>query len=145
MNKQLTQTEIAECLSPVRLKPMTRYEKLTRLANLIRSRHEGVYIFHLVEYMTPVQLAGTFHPYSAFSLALGDQELRNAGLTPDLGVHVSIKAGQEFFELSKNDLHEFSCDCGGGISNVQMASRIDQIAGQPPAAAEVIDSRTWTG
>jgi hypothetical protein len=33
-----------------------------------------------------------------------------------------------FFELSQHELHEFSCDCGGVITNDEMAKRINTLA-----------------
>ncbi len=58
-----------------------------------------------------------------------DPVLQQAGLKADLpGGNVSVGGAQRFFELSKSDLHEFSCDCGGVITNEEMARRVENIA-----------------
>lgn len=134
MNKQLTQDEISQCMSPVIIEPkvMTRHEKLMRLAKVVGNHSEGIYIFHRLEYYSQHELNHTVHLLSAFQLALGDQELREAGLKPDIEEAISVGAAQTFFELSKEDLHAFSCDCGGAITNATMAARIEKIAGVQP-------------
>jgi len=40
-------------------------------------------------------------------------------------------SAMDFFELSQSDIHAFSCDCGGSISNAKMADRIEKIARGP--------------
>jgi hypothetical protein len=51
----------------------------------------------------------------------------------------TVQGAMNFFELTQDELHEFSCDCGGRISNSMMADRITAIAeGQSRG-------RTWCG
>ncbi len=54
------------------------------------------------------------------------------GLLSSVAPHVMTRREKllRFFELSKNDLHEFSCDCGGVIRNDTMADRIEAVAGR---------------
>jgi hypothetical protein len=33
-----------------------------------------------------------------------------------------------YFEITQRQLHEFSCDCGGHISNEEMSRRIERLA-----------------
>lgn len=152
MNKQLSQNQIAEYLSPVapETKTMTRYDKLMRLAKVLRETEGPVYIFHRLEYLDQHQLDRSAHPCSAFNLALRDPVLAQAGLKPDMlhcdQPYLTAGGAQRFFELSKDDLHEFSCDCGGAITNAGMAKRIERIAGTPPSMfSRIIDSSLWTG
>jgi hypothetical protein len=63
------------------------------------------------------------HPASAFALAARDNVLHNAGLEDS-----SVAGAQQFFDLSREELAEFSCVCGGSINNNQMAERIERIA-----------------
>jgi hypothetical protein len=57
------------------------------------------------------------------SVAASDPVLQSAGLIGE-----TIKNVREFFELSDQDIHRFSCDCGGTISNDVMAKRIRNLA-----------------
>jgi hypothetical protein len=126
--------------SPIPLPPprMSKHEKLVRFGAIIRreiprfglfSKPNHFVIFHNLEYMTDGQLAATYDPRSAFDLAGMDPALQKAGLRQDIqGRCVSALEAKRFFELSKDELHEFSCDCGGAISNSEMAGRIESIA-----------------
>ena len=122
MNKQLSATELV-LLSSVAPHVMTRREKLLRFAMIVRTSQRNFVIFHHLEYMTEPQLRDAYHPESAFAAAAADPILSDAGLASD-----RVGEAQRFFELSKNDLHEFSCDCGGVIRNDTMADRIEAVA-----------------
>ena len=111
MNKQLSATELG-LLSSVAPHVMTRREKLLRFAMIVRTSQRNFVIFHHLEYMTEPQLRDAYHPESAFAAAAADPILSDAGLASG-----RVGEAQRFFELSKNDLHEFSCDCGGVIRN----------------------------
>ena len=63
------------------------------------------------------------HPSSAFALAAKDSLLQDAGLTGD-----SVGDAHRFFDLSREELADFSCVCGGSINNNEMANRIERIA-----------------
>jgi hypothetical protein len=106
---------------------MTRREKLAHWAGLVRSHHNYLHLYHNLEYLHPSQLAEIFPRHiqqmTAFSLALADKTLNSQGLDPNSNL-IGVMG---FFELSQRQLHEFSCDCGGEITNHQMADRIERI------------------
>lgn len=115
--------------APVMIR-MTRREKLRRWADLIRATKGRLLIFHRLEYWTPGEMCRPvtefdLHPVpNAFEIALKDPVLQAEGLRGN-----SIGDVQHFMQLSKEELHAFSCDCGGAISNEVMADRIERIAG----------------
>lgn len=122
MNKQLTQDELSKLTVPTIL-PMTRREKLMHWAGIVRKANQTFVIFHGLETIPPARLAPTLAPPgSAFAAAVADPIFQDAGLGKTIGDNMT------FFELSQADLHEFSCNCGGHISNAQMADRIEAIA-----------------
>jgi hypothetical protein len=118
MNKQLSPSEISPFV-PV----LSKRDKLLRLAHVIRFAKTPVFVFNGLEYLQAGQWEHLSHPHSAFALAVQDPILRDAGMTSD-----TVGAAKRFFGLSKADLHEFSCDCGGTISNEEMARRVERIA-----------------
>lgn len=122
MNVQLTPAELAAL--PVELPVMTKREKLLRFAEIVRKcKCSPLVMFNNVEYMHPSQWRMLEHSYSAFAMAANDPVLRDAGLTQH-----NVYDASRFFELSPSELHYFSCDCGGVISNAEMANRIEWIA-----------------
>ena len=124
MNKQLSAAElvtISEMTSP--FMPMSRRDKLLRFAKIMREHRQEIYIFSNIEYYGPADWDELRHPRSAFALAAADPVFRGAGLTDS-----SAGAGAKFFELSRDDLHKFSCDCGGLLTNEEMARRIESLA-----------------
>src|SRR5258708_9876037 len=125
MNKQLAATERG-LISSAAPHVMTRREKLLRFAMIVRTSRRNFVIFHHLEYMTEPQLRDAYHPESAFAAAAADPILSDAGLASD-----RVVEAQRFFELSNNDLHEFSCDCGGGIRNHTMADPLEALADRP--------------
>jgi len=122
MNKQLSTSELQELSVP--LPVMSRTEKLTRWAKIIRESKTYLHIFDRLEYSSEADWNWTRHPGSAFTAAYNDPVLREAGLASD-----TVGEAKRFFELSREDIHAFSCNCGGDISNEQMANRIEVIAG----------------
>lgn len=125
MNRQLSSSELdlLERSSPVE-PVMTRREKLLRLAYIVRNNDAGhLYIFHNLEDMDDHLLSHQMHSQSAFAAAAKDPVLQNAGLAGE-----DCLSAKKFFELSTEQLHEFSCDCGGRISNEHMAQRIEALA-----------------
>jgi len=120
MNKQLLPEEVALLAKPV----MTRREKLMRFAAIVRSHQRVFGLFRNLEHFSPEQLQQIGITNSAFEAAAADPILRDAGL---IGEYVAD--AQRFFELSQYDLHLFSCDCSGAITNNDMARRIEDIAG----------------
>lgn len=132
MNRQLTSAERAtiEAAYPVieATPPLNKQAKLLRLADLVERAGLNIHIFSNVEYMTDERKRCESHPHSAFALALGDATFRQDGLKGD-----SIADGQRYFEMSNEELHIMSCDCGGAITNTTMANRLRVLAGQYPA------------
>lgn len=127
--KHVDVQDITTTAAPVMIK-MTRRERLRRWADLIRNiRGCPIYIYHRLEYETdqylndPRAVLTGDYP-NAFTIALKDPVLQAEGLKGG-----SIADVQKFMELTKEQLHEFSCDCGGHISNDEMARRIERIAG----------------
>lgn len=120
MNQQLSAAELASL--PAALPVMTKRDKLLRLAQIVRTCPHSVFMFSNVEHMSIAEKRMS-SPNSAFSLASHDAILKDAGLRDS-----SILEGERFFELSRDELHAFSCDCGGHIDNERMARRIEAIA-----------------
>ena len=118
----------AELLNPISL-PMTRKEKLLHWAKLIKTEIRALFIFHDLAYWPREHLKNPMlHNHwgtSAFTLALQDPVFLKEGHTDS-----SIAGAMRFFELTLRDLHAFSCNCGGDISNEEMARRIERIANQ---------------
>lgn len=102
---------------------MTRREKLLRFAHIVRTSGRDFYIFHSLERWDAQMLRANTHSASAFAAAAADPILKDAGLAGE-----SPADAMKFFELEQNELHEFSCDCGGAISNTKMADRIERLA-----------------
>lgn len=134
MNKMSPQ---AEFLNPV-ITVMSRAEKLQRWADIVRNTRQRFYIFHLLERYTPQQLQEARCDASAFAAAYKDPILKDAGLKGD-----SAADAMKFFELSQDELHEFSCNCSGDLSNAEMAKRIEGIAARSagPAPARGLVNR----
>jgi hypothetical protein len=113
---------------PVEVVPRltTRQEKLLYVAKLIRNSTKPMNLYHNLEHKTQQwfdEMNVSQDGYSSFfTLALSDPHLKAAGVGDTFGKQM------QFFELSKDDLHEFSCDCGGDISNIDMAKRIERLA-----------------
>lgn len=120
-------------------KAMSRREKLLLWAGMIRAHHGPLQLYHLLERYSDDQLKEarfTTNDQSAFGIAVNSPVFQAAGLpTKPSGIlgngpkSSSMKETMGFFELSQRELHEFSCDCGGQLSNEDMAKRIERIAG----------------
>jgi hypothetical protein len=125
---------------------LSRREKLLRLAEIARKGRPSFlttvlaklawdkyyarqwYIFHRVEFAPKDALKTMSSPASVFDAALSDAVLYDAGLRPDHGESVSVANAMQFFELTQTQMHPMSCDCGGAISNEEMARRIENMA-----------------
>lgn len=152
MNKTLTTQEIADLSSPVKLDTridppavapvMSRRDKLLHWADIIlASTMNPLALYHGIEHRSEAEYFDiAVHPHTAFALALADPLFRANGLTGS-----SIGDIKKFMELDRAELHAFSCDCGGHISNRSMADRIIAIAGRSPVTATMVDSASWTG
>ena len=119
MSKPLTTVE-RSLTSP----PVTKRQRLQRFANVIRSGPRvPLHLFINLEYRDAGEWDYLAHPSSAFALAAKDRVLRDAGLASD-----SVGDAHRFFDLSREELADFSWVCGGSINNNEMADRIDRIA-----------------
>lgn len=101
---------------------LTRKEKLTRWAQLARQHTHAFSLVHLLERWRGEELSRTL-PSTPMALAAADPVFQAAGLQGS-----SAADTMKFFELNQDELHAFSCDCGGHISNSDMADRIDHLA-----------------
>jgi hypothetical protein len=118
---------------------MSRRDKLLLWAGMIRASDRPLALYHLLERYTESQLKEAriaAHDQSAFGIAISSPAFQAAGLpTKASGIlgsgpkTSSLHEVKGFFELSQGELHDFSCDCGGSISNDEMAKRIERIAG----------------
>lgn len=112
----------------------TREERMMHWASLVRGYKGGeLRIFHNLEFMKEHQLLYRVSDIeggsvSAFGLAIADPVFRVSGLLSE----VTIGGLMKFFGLNLEELHEFSCNCGGRISNEDMASRIERLATNKP-------------
>jgi hypothetical protein len=119
--KQLSSEDIAKVAVPI---PMTRADKLERWASLVERSNAGLALYDRIECRTQADLDAVevaIHN-TAFGIATRDPVLVEAGLTDH-----TIGGIQRFFELSAAELHEFSCNCGGEISNAEQARRLRDI------------------
>lgn len=135
MNQIVKEADIVSAI-PLPAPGMTRREKLLRWAQLVRNHGRGLYLMHNLEHYEPHQLtAPCFHTEggnTAFSVAMTDKVFADAGLKSSVEhLHTGTGAIADiigFMELTQAQLHEFSCDCGGAISNSEMADRIERLA-----------------
>jgi hypothetical protein len=119
MNKPLTSLE-RSLATP----PMNKRQKLQRFADVIRRRPScPLHLFINLEYRDAGEWKYLSHPGSPFALAAQDNLLYAAGLRSG-----NVGDAQRFFKLSREELTEFSCVCGGWINSNEMAERIERIA-----------------
>lgn len=129
MNQMVSTAEIERGIALATT--MTRRAKLARWATIIRQAEHPFRLYHRLEHYRQDQLDHIIvDQFSAFGLATRDPILRDAGLVGSQVTGLTtIGDTMRFFELTKEELHEFSCDCGGEISNAKMADGIEKIAG----------------
>lgn len=124
--KTVNEAELAQAVPvPSPVAPMTRKEKLLRWAELVRNAPYPMRLYHLLENCSRSRLdeAHVYGSGCAFDIAFSDPVLREQGLTEP-----TIGGVMNFMEITQQQLHEFSCDCGGHISNDDMANRIEGLA-----------------
>jgi len=133
MNKPLSTDQLKESLVILdqvlgRVQVMDRAVKLRRWAKLCREYGFPLALYHGLEYWYRSQLDIEIHQLpgvSAMTLAANDPEFHTLGLPrPD---QCTVSDIMEFFSFSQQQLHEFSCDCGGHISNDEQARRIERL------------------
>lgn len=135
MNKPLSTGELAELQKefPVEeVKPrLTKKEKLLRLADLVEKYKHKIELFDRIEQRGDPNLKQYFVPGSIFSVAAQDEFFREDGLK--VAEHtfgrVSAYDGKVYFELTADELHALSCNCGGQLSSGEIASRLRTMAG----------------
>ena len=105
---------------------LSRHEKLLLWANLVRQHPHEIRILHDLEYYPAAHLRSEIRSDAgtAFNIAFADPVFKSVGLNGP----ATVQGAMNFFELTQDELHEFSCDCGGRISNSMMADRITAIA-----------------
>lgn len=117
MNKALSKEQLAalEVAAPT----MTRNDKLERWASVVEKYQHYLIQFDRLEHRTPVERERCSQPGSALDLASQDPVLKDAGLTGG-----TVGEVKKFFELSDQQIHEFSCNCDGSHSSQVVSSRI---------------------
>lgn len=125
MIKLLSRSELKKVEVP-NFQAMTRRDKLLRWAKLVREAPGYLCLYSNLEHFTKKQLAGIYVKESstAFGLAVADPLFKGAGLRSN----ASVADCMDFFEVTQKQLHEFSCDCGGRITNKEMSYRIQELA-----------------
>jgi hypothetical protein len=109
--------------------PVTKRQRLHRFADVIQSGpSRPLHLFINLEYRDAGEWKYLSHPGSPFALAAQDNVLYAAGLRSG-----SVGDAQRIFELSREELAEFSCVRGGSINNNEMAERIERIAAHSAA------------
>jgi hypothetical protein len=128
MNKLLNSEELEQTISVavqnVFTQPMCRSAKLARWAQLCREAGFALRLGNNLEYADKFALEHTPATYnwpSALSIAVYDPVFNEQGLGED----ASIWSLMQFFEINTSELHQFSCDCGGHINNLEQARRIE--------------------
>lgn len=135
MNKPLDAAELKalETAFPV-VEPtpvkMTRRQKLLRFADLIEKSAGTFALFHLLEYMGDATLMCHGVQGSALELVGRDPVFQKDGMKGS-----SVLEVKNYLGLSTEELHEFSCNCGGDIGKREMAERVRRLAGPDPAAS----------
>lgn len=132
MNKPLDATELKalEAAFPVTEPKLTREQKLSRLAMLVREGRGDLALHHNLEYRTSHEL-GDIVPMGALRVARDDETFRADGLKGRTVLDV-----RDYLELQTHEMHEFSCDCGGEITRARMADRIQKLAGVEPTVTQ---------
>lgn len=124
---------------------MSRRQKLERWADLISKHENDVTLVDRLEDWDDEELnrplaemqwnrlcgrryESEYYKDTAFQIAADDPMFREAGLID------TVASAMNFFDLTQSELHEFTCNCGGQISNSKMARRIRNFA-----------NPTWSG
>src|SRR5262245_861003 len=102
----------------------TRSVNLRLWARLVREHDNYIRLYSNLEYFTYNELKQMViyaEHNTAFGLAVRSElfGLQNPCPLGDI---------MQRFELTQKQLHEFSCDCGGHLTNDEMAKRIEKLA-----------------
>ena len=150
MNQIVDMERLVEAAVPVpAVKKMTRSEKLLRWADIVRPI-DGLFIYHMLEHYSSAHLADpicgpaydrAYGRRGLFGTALADPVFREQGLTGSRATDgiatVSPQQIMDFFELSQEELHEFSCNCGGMLTGRDIARRMERLAAPAKAPSFV--------
>jgi hypothetical protein len=99
-----------------------KHEKLARWARLLRNNRTMLRRFDQLECYSYSQLGLLDIHGTAFAVAANDPVFIQAGLK------YSIHGVMEFFELTKDQLHEFSCNCGDSVPAEFVADTVARLA-----------------
>jgi hypothetical protein len=107
---------------------MSRSEKLHYWAVLVRECRWNVRMVHGLEYARQRDLDQAVIRHcavqTALEIAISDPTLQAQGLSDRSTIGDALR----FFELTQDQAHAFSCDCGGYINNGEQADRIERLA-----------------
>lgn len=139
MHKALSAAELAEVEKQHPVRPLTKPEKLAMWAALVEKHPRSLHLFSNLEAWTPkhledLNLAAQCATTTAIGLALTHEPFKAEGIGGTIG------SALRFFELTRHELHEFSCDCGGYIDNKEQARRIGNLARGNPSLMERVSS-----
>jgi hypothetical protein len=118
---------------------MDRAAKLKHWANLVRNHQGPLGLYHLLEERSTYELNAILvsTDNTALGIAVRDPVLREQGLQ-----QATVGGVMGFMEISQQYLHEFSCNCGGEISNREQAARIEKLAGGGGPVSRVVNGIT---
>jgi hypothetical protein len=136
---------------PVEKKKMTREQKLLHWAGLVRGYGSPLALWHLLEHYQASHLATipvSYPGFNAFSLVVRDEAFRADGLKADADIdRTPIGTVMGYLELTVDEAHAFSCNCGGSIDSKMIADRIETLAGKPASGpiSRVVNgiTRAW--
>lgn len=123
MHKPLSHAEVEALNTASPVVTMTRVEKLERWATLLERYKFGIVMAHNLEFLSQNMRDAASWGASPMGVAAADSVFQDAGLKGE-----TIKDVKDFFEISDEDVHAFSCNCGGVQTGAQMAGRIRAIA-----------------
>lgn len=125
MHRPLSHAEVEALNTASPVVTMTRAEKLERWAMLLE-KCTGIVMAHNLEFLSQNMRDAASWGASPMGVAAADPVFQDAGLKGE-----TIKDVKDFFEISDEDVHAFSCNCGGVQTGAQMAGRIRAIAKGP--------------
>ncbi len=127
---------------------LTKREKLLRLADIVEKYRGSVYVFDRIEQRNDNNLKQYWHPLSVFSIAVAqDDVFRKDGLrvtdVPGYPGQVTVYDGRTYFEMTGDELHAISCNCGGELRANDMASRLRTMANGGHIAQFIRGTFAW--
>lgn len=126
MHKQLSEAELAAVQAAHPVRPLTKQEKLAMWAALVDKYQGTLQMFSNFENWPGYALDDpkyvTGGNVTAVSLAIDHEPFKAEGIGN------TARSVLKFFELTRAEMHTFSCDCGGYIGGKEQARRIGSIA-----------------